>query len=61
MEGAAAAKDDIKNKQADINRINSEIEKHETRQLSTAEAYLEWKLTLAAEPMLKAAKEAGKR
>lgn len=35
-------------------------ERHETRQLSTDEAYLEWKLTLAAEPMLKAAKEAGK-
>ena len=35
-------------------------EKHETRQLSTDEAYLEWKLTLAAEPMLKAAKEAGR-
>ena len=32
-------------------------ERHETRQLSTDEAYLEWKLTLAAEPMLKAAKE----
>ena len=35
-------------------------ERHETRQLSTDEAYLEWKLTLAAEPMLKAAKEAEK-
>ena len=35
-------------------------ERHETRQLSTDEAYLEWKLTLAAEPMLKAAKEAGR-
>lgn len=35
-------------------------ERHETRQLSTDEAYLEWKLTLAAEPMLKAAEEAGK-
>lgn len=33
-------------------------ERHETRQLSTEEAYLEWKLTLAAEPMMKAAKEA---
>lgn len=35
-------------------------ERHETRQLSTDEAYLEWKLTLAAEPMMKAAKEAGR-
>lgn len=35
-------------------------ERHETRQLSTDEAYLEWKLTLAAEPMIKAAKEAEK-
>jgi len=35
-------------------------ERHETRQLSTDEAYLEWKLTLAAEPMMKAADEAGK-
>lgn len=33
-------------------------ERHETRQLSTDEAYLEWKLTLAAEPVVKAAKEA---
>ena len=33
-------------------------ERHETRQLSTEEAYLEWKLTLAAEPMMKAAEEA---
>lgn len=33
-------------------------ERHETRQLSTDEAYLEWKLTLAAEPMMKAADEA---
>lgn len=35
-------------------------ERHETRQLSTDEAYLEWKLTLAAEPMMKAAEEAGR-
>lgn len=35
-------------------------ERHETRQLSTDEAYLEWKLTLAAEPMMKAAEEAEK-
>ena len=35
-------------------------ERHETRQLSTDEAYLEWKLTLAAEPMVKAAEEAEK-
>lgn len=35
-------------------------ERHETRQLSTEEAYLEWKLTLAAEPMMKAADEAKK-
>lgn len=35
-------------------------ERHETRQLSTEEAYLEWKLTLAAEPMVKAAEEAEK-
>ena len=35
-------------------------ERHETRQLSTEEAYLEWKLTLAAEPMMKAADEAEK-
>ena len=35
-------------------------ERHETRQLSTDEAYLEWKLTLAAEPMMKAADEAEK-
>ena len=35
-------------------------ERHETRQLSTDEAYLEWKLTLAAEPMIKAAEEAGR-
>lgn len=35
-------------------------ERHETRQLSTDEAYLEWKLTLAAEPMMKAADEAKK-
>lgn len=35
-------------------------EQHETRQLSTDEAYLEWKLTLAAEPMMKAAEEAEK-
>lgn len=35
-------------------------ERHETRQLSTEEAYLEWKLTLAAEPMMKAAEEAEK-
>ena len=33
-------------------------ERHETRQLSTDEAYLEWKL--AAEPMVKAAEEAEK-
>ena len=35
-------------------------ERHEARQLSTDEAYLEWKLTLAAEPMMKAADEAEK-
>mgnify|MGYP004526867045 FL=1 len=35
-------------------------ERHETRQLSTDEAYLEWKLTLAAEPVAKAAEEAEK-
>lgn len=35
-------------------------ERHETRQLSTDEAYLEWKLTLAEEPMMKAADEAKK-
>lgn len=35
-------------------------ERHETRQLSTEEAYLEWKLTLAAEPVVKAAEEAEK-
>lgn len=35
-------------------------ERHESRQLSTDEAYLEWKLTLAAEPMMKAAEEAEK-
>ena len=35
-------------------------ERHETRQLSTDEAYLEWKLALAAEPMVKAAEEAEK-
>ncbi len=35
-------------------------ERHETRQLSTDESYLEWKLTLAAEPMMKAADEAEK-
>lgn len=35
-------------------------ERHETRQLSTDEAYLEWKLTLVAEPMMKAAEEAEK-
>ena len=35
-------------------------ERHETRQLSTDEAYLEWKLALAAEPVAKAAEEAGK-
>lgn len=35
-------------------------ERHETRQLSTDEAYLEWKLALAAEPMVKVADEAGK-
>lgn len=35
-------------------------ERHETRQLSTEEAYLEWKLALAAEPMAKAAEEAEK-
>lgn len=33
-------------------------ERHETRQLSTDEAYLEWKLALAAEPVAKAAEEA---
>ena len=33
-------------------------ERHETRQLSTEEAYLEWKLALAAEPVAKAAEEA---
>lgn len=32
-------------------------ERHQTRQLSTDEAYLEWKLGLAAEPMLKVADE----
>lgn len=35
-------------------------ERHETRQLSTDEAYLEWKLVLAAEPVAKAAEEAEK-
>ena len=35
-------------------------ERHETRQLSTDEAYLEWKLALAAEPVMKAAEEAEK-
>ena len=35
-------------------------ERHETRQLSTKEAYLEWKLALAAEPVAKAAEEAEK-
>lgn len=35
-------------------------ERHETRQLSTDEAYLKWKLTLAAEPVVKAAEEAEK-
>lgn len=35
-------------------------EQHETRQLSTEEAYLEWKLALAAEPVAKAAEEAEK-
>lgn len=35
-------------------------ERHETRQLSTEEAYLEWKLALAAEPVVKAAEEAEK-
>lgn len=35
-------------------------EQHETRQLSTEEAYLEWKLALAAEPVVKAAEEAEK-
>lgn len=35
-------------------------ERHETRQLSTEEAYLEWKLALAAEPVMKAAEEAEK-
>lgn len=35
-------------------------ERHETRQLSTDEAHLEWKLALAAEPMVKVADEAGK-
>lgn len=35
-------------------------ERHETRQLSTEEAYLEWKLTLAAEPVVKAAEEVEK-
>lgn len=35
-------------------------ERHETRQLSTDEAYLEWKLALAAEPVAKAAEEAEK-
>lgn len=35
-------------------------ERHETRQLSTDEAYLEWKLALAAEPVVKAAEEAEK-
>lgn len=38
----------------------SKRERHETRQLSTDEAYLEWKLALAAEPMVKVADEAGK-
>ncbi len=36
-------------------------ERHETRQLSADEAYLEWKLALAAEPVAKAAEEAEKR
>lgn len=36
------------------------MERHETRQLSTEEAYLEWKLALAAEPVAKAAEEAEK-
>ena len=35
-------------------------ERHETRQLSTEEAYLEWKLALAAEPVAKASEEAEK-
>lgn len=35
-------------------------ERHETRQLSTEEEYLEWKLALAAEPVVKAAEEAEK-
>lgn len=35
-------------------------ERHETRQLSIEEAYLEWKLALAAEPVAKAAEEAEK-
>lgn len=35
-------------------------ERHETRQLSTDEAYLEWKLALAAEQVAKAAEEAEK-
>lgn len=35
-------------------------ERHETRQLSTEETYLEWKLALAAEPVAKAAEEAEK-
>lgn len=35
-------------------------ERHETRQLLTEEAYLEWKLALAAEPVAKAAEEAEK-
>lgn len=35
-------------------------DRHETRQLSTEEAYLEWKLALAAEPVAKAAEEAEK-
>lgn len=35
-------------------------ERHETRPLSTEEAYLEWKLALAAEPVVKAAEEAEK-
>lgn len=35
-------------------------ERHETRQLSTEEAYLEWKLALAAEPVVKVAEEAEK-
>ena len=35
-------------------------ERHETRQLSTEEVYLEWKLALAAEPVAKAAEEAEK-